>query len=166
MTFLPTFTVAKGDPDQTKKIHEFYETISFATRFEWQYRVAMAFRESPRHQCAWVTLTYGTPAYGYKGEPASWITARRDIKKWQSQIRDYNNRVCVPAHHQHLAELKANGKLPDPLPPGLQYNSDETLKYIIVEEEGSKFGRKHFHALVWFPYHVGIDRWKENLLLF
>lgn len=157
MTFLEKRAVLKGAPTTEKHVHEFYENIRTADRFSWQFRIAMTFAEFPRHQCAWITLTY-------RKEPASWITARTHINQWLKSVKDYCRRVLVPEHEQYVRErIEAQPLLTD-LPPGLQKNPAETIRYIIVEEQGSENGRKHFHALVWMPYKLPIRQWEDPLI--
>ncbi len=140
MTFLENIPVLKGAPTPPPLISAFYKTITHAQRFEWQYRVAMAFKELPGHQCAWVTLTYAV-------EPPTWEAARKNMKMWLRRVQDYKTRVLLPA-------LEGAGESLD----------DSKIHYIIVEEEGAENGRKHFHALVWLPAPLPIKQWEDKLI--
>ncbi len=150
-TFLEHIPVQKGDPtNPPNHVSGFYKTITSAQRFEWQFRVAMAFKEIPDHLCYWITYTYAV-------EPPTWEAARRDIKKQLQRLQNYKRRVLVPEHRQHAEFCNERGG-------DFPINGDEKLHYLIVEEEGAEKGRKHFHALVWFPYKIPIDLFKDKLL--
>lgn len=137
ITFLENVPVSKGAPNPPKHVSQFYDTISIAKRFEWQWRVAMAFKELPEHYCSWITMTYAE-------EPPSWEAARRNLKQWLQSVRNYHRRVLLPAQ--------------------VSRRETEKMHYLIVEEEGSEKGRKHFHALVWMPYELTPKLWESRML--
>ncbi len=139
-TFLEATNVVKGAPERNpERAHSPFALQVQAQGWSWQYRAAMAFRENPNHECAWITLTYAT-------EPDSWSEARADIARWTAGVQRYHKRVLYPA-----AEL------------GNDYSKSH---YIIVEEEGSLHGRKHFHCLWFSPraYGMRVPNWKEPIV--
>ncbi len=147
-TFLETIQVKKGAPTgPPTHVSGFYDTIKVAERFEWQWRTALAFKEHPMHHVYWITYTY---AY----EPNLWRVARKDIGRQIDRLRNYNRRVLIPEHEQYARDTSG-----DP-----RNNSDEKMHYIIVEEEGSDHGRKHFHALVFMPYKIPLDLFNRKHL--
>ncbi len=151
-TYLDTVQVITGAPTSPPAhVSQFYKTIDAARSFEWQFRISQAFKEYPMHQVAWVTLTYAV-------EPITWEAARLDIKPWLKSLKDFTRRVVVKEHHVFLKSHPASKA------PGAQINPDERTHYIVVEEEGKKAGRKHFHALIWSPYKIPIKIWEQPLL--
>ena len=138
-TFLDHITVVEGAPQDKPPAGKLESIYNTAKGWEWQWRTAMAFRELSDYDCAWITLTYAT-------EPATWITGRSHISQWLKRLRDYHRRVLWPSDDPQLPYRKPH--------------------YLVVEEEGTKNGRMHFHALVFTHkrYNMRLCNYQDKLI--